>query len=112
MKNTRIPYFFLATLGTGVLLAPTTGFAQSAEPAAAASIPAAAPASPLTGNMTIATDYIFRGLTQTKGKPAIQGGFDYAHPSGFYVGTWLSNISARIANEIRVVIISVFPWLS
>src|ERR1035437_8473000 len=109
MKTTRISFAILATLGSSVLLAPASGLAQTAAPAEA---PAAAPASPLTGNMTIATDYIFRGLTQTKGKPAIQGGFDYAHPSGFYVGTWLSNISARIANEIRVVIISVFPWLS
>lgn len=72
-------------------LLPAASFAQTAEPAAAA--PAAAPASPITGNLTIASDYIFRGLTQTKSKPAIQGGFDYAHPSGFYVGTWLSNIS-------------------
>jgi len=43
--------------------------------------------------MTITSDYVFRGLTQTKSKPAIQGGLDYAHPSGLYVGTWLSNIS-------------------
>lgn len=43
--------------------------------------------------MTIASQYVFRGLSQTDGKPAIQGGLDYAHPSGLYAGTWLSNIS-------------------
>jgi uncharacterized protein (TIGR02001 family) len=90
MKTTHISFAIIATLGSSVLLAPASGLAQTATPAEA---PAAAPASPFTGNMTIASDYIFRGLTQTKGKPAIQGGFDYAHPSGFYVGTWLSNIS-------------------
>lgn len=55
----------------------------------------AAPASPhtLTANVGIYSQYIFRGLTQTNGDPAIQGGFDYSHASGFYLGTWASNIS-------------------
>jgi uncharacterized protein (TIGR02001 family) len=47
----------------------------------------------LTGNMGIYSQYIFRGLTQTDGQPALQGGFDYGHASGFYVGTWGSNVS-------------------
>src|SRR4029078_2528628 len=47
----------------------------------------------LTGNVGLYSQYIFRGLTQTDRKPAIQGGFDYGHSSGFYVGTWASNIS-------------------
>lgn len=47
----------------------------------------------VTGNVSLASQYIFRGLTQTNGKPAIQGGLDYAHASGFYAGTWLSNIT-------------------
>jgi uncharacterized protein (TIGR02001 family) len=55
----------------------------------------AEPASPhtLTGNVGLYSQYIFRGLTQTDRKPAVQGGFDYSHSSGFYVGTWASNIS-------------------
>lgn len=58
-------------------------------------VPALATAedSPLTGNITLTTDYVFRGVSQTQGGPAIQGGFDYAHPSGLYVGTWASNVS-------------------
>jgi len=47
----------------------------------------------LTGNIGIYSQYIFRGLTQTNKDPALQGGFDYSHSSGFYAGTWLSNIS-------------------
>jgi len=56
---------------------------------------ATAPASPhtLTGNLGLFSQYIFRGLTQTDHRPALQGGFDYAHSSGFYAGTWGSNIS-------------------
>lgn len=52
-----------------------------------------APAPALTMNIALVSNYIFRGLTQTNNKPAVQGGIDYAHGSGFYVGTWLSNIS-------------------
>lgn len=47
----------------------------------------------LTGNVGLFSQYIFRGLTQTGRKPAVQGGFDFAHESGFYAGTWASNIS-------------------
>lgn len=56
---------------------------------------AAAPASPhtFTGNMTIGSDYRFRGISQTFGGPTIQGGVDYSHASGFYVGNWNSNVS-------------------
>ena len=54
-----------------------------------------APASPHTvaGNIAFTTDYIFRGVSQTQGGPAIQGGFDYSHTSGIYLGTWGSNVS-------------------
>ncbi len=48
--------------------------------------------------MTITTDYRFRGISQTFGgsnfwAPAIQGGVDYSHASGFYIGNWNSNVS-------------------
>ena len=63
---------------------------QSAMAAEAAAAP---PPYTLTGNVGIYSQYIFRGLTQTDRKPALQGGFDFAHESGFYVGTWASNVS-------------------
>ncbi|PKO84478.1 MAG: hypothetical protein CVU17_02440 [Betaproteobacteria bacterium HGW-Betaproteobacteria-11] len=55
----------------------------------------AAPASPhtFTGNVSLTTEYLYRGIAQTRGKPALQGGFDYAHSSGLYAGVWGSNIS-------------------
>lgn len=53
----------------------------------------AADAPPVTGNVALVSDYLYRGISQTGGKPAIQGGFDYAHPSGFYAGVWGSSIS-------------------
>ena len=59
----------------------------------AADEPAAPEVSPITANVTVASNYIYRGLTQTNNKPAIQGGFDYAHESGFYIGNWNSSIT-------------------
>jgi uncharacterized protein (TIGR02001 family) len=77
---------FKKTLLAGAVAAAIMPFAASA---------ADAPASPhtLTGNLGLYSQYIFRGLTQTDGQPAVQGGFDYSHSSGFYAGTWASNIS-------------------
>lgn len=43
-------------------------------------------------NVGLTTDYIFRGISQTQGDGAIQGGLDVAHESGLYVGTWASNV--------------------
>ena len=45
--------------------------------------------------MTLASQYVSRGFRQTWGKPAIQGGFDYTHPSGLFAGTWLSSVSSK-----------------
>lgn len=52
------------------------------------------PVSPhsLSGNISLTSDYVFRGVSQTQNGPAIQGGIDYAHASGFYAGTWASNV--------------------
>lgn len=54
----------------------------------------AAESGPITmsANVAITTDYRFRGVSLSGGDPAIQGGFDVAHESGFYVGTWASSI--------------------
>ncbi|MCG6933466.1 MAG: TorF family putative porin [Gallionella sp.] len=61
---------------------------------AAMAVPAVAMAdSPFSGNVSLTTDYLFRGITQTDHGGAIQGGFDYANPNGLYAGVWASNIS-------------------
>ncbi len=57
--------------------------------------PAAEVPSPLTANLTLTSQYVSRGFRQTWGKPAIQGGIDYAHPSGFSLGTWMSTVSDK-----------------
>jgi len=59
-----------------------------------AAAPAAeTPEHTFTANVGLFSQYIFRGISQTREDPALQGGFDYAHSSGIYLGTWASNIS-------------------
>lgn len=61
--------------------------------AAATAAPALAQEVTVTGNIALATDYAFRGVSQSDG-PAVQGGLDATFgDSGFYLGTWASNIN-------------------
>lgn len=46
----------------------------------------------LSGNAAITSNYIWRGVTQTADQAAGQGGIDWGHDSGLYVGTWVSNV--------------------
>ena len=72
-----------ATLLVGTALSAAPAFAQDA----------AAPAEiTVTGSAAVTTDYRFRGVSQSAGDPAIQGGITVSHASGFYVGTWGSSI--------------------
>ena len=74
----------ITTIVLGALAAPSFVFAADA-----------APASDFTAsyNVGLFSQYIFRGLTQTNNKPALQGGFDVSHKSGLYIGGWSSNVS-------------------
>ena len=42
---------------------------------------------------TISSDYLFRGVSQTQNRPAVQGTIDIQHTTGFYVGAFISNVS-------------------
>ena len=72
---------------------PTFSYAEDA-PAAVAAAPAEpASAWAATANIGFVSDYYFRGISQSWHKPAVQGGFDLSHSSGFYAGMWGSNVS-------------------
>ncbi|MGO4307887.1 TorF family putative porin [Cupriavidus sp. RAF12] len=90
MIVTRLMTSVPAMLSAAVLLAAPFSSALAQEAQASAE-----PASPhtFTANVTLASEYRYRGIMQTNRRPAIQGGFDYAHESGFYLGNWNSNIS-------------------
>ena len=72
-----------SVLLAGTLLAAFTARAED---------PPAPPASPFTGKVGLYTEYEYRGISQTSEKPALQLNLDYAHSSGFYIGTFESNI--------------------
>jgi uncharacterized protein (TIGR02001 family) len=46
----------------------------------------------VSANLAVQSNYYFRGITQTSNGAAVSGGLDYNDDSGFYVGTWMSNI--------------------
>jgi len=87
-------------VASALALAAVAASAQTAPPAPPGpQVPAAAtpeaPASPFTANVSLTTNYKFRGQDQGTGRyfsPAVQGGFDWAQ-NGFYLGNWNSNVS-------------------
>ena len=54
----------------------------------------------LSANISVTSDYIWRGITQTDSGPAIQGGLDYGHESGVYIGTWASNVDEGVEIDL------------
>lgn len=81
----------MLTSTRGLLAASAMSYALLANPVMAqdAEVPGEIEVS---GNVALVTDYRFRGVSLSAGDPAIQGGIDIAHSSGFYVGTWASSI--------------------
>jgi uncharacterized protein (TIGR02001 family) len=62
---------------------------------ASASMAQTAPAEPestLAYNAGVVSEYRYRGISQSRFQPALQGGADYADKSGLYIGTWASTI--------------------
>lgn len=50
----------------------------------------------VSGNLGLTSDYRFRGISQSQNAPAVQGGVDYAHSSGLYIGNWNSSVSSQL----------------
>jgi uncharacterized protein (TIGR02001 family) len=106
-------YFSPTTLETAMNKKLITLAIAGAIASPLAAVAADAPAAPhsFSGNFTLASEYLFRGIGQTNRKPALQGGFDYAHRSGLYAGVWASNISwlsdmsatgAKISSSVEI----------
>lgn len=68
-------------------------FMPIAAPAAAQTETAASPPITVSGSATIASDYRFRGVSQSDGEMAVQGGITVSHESGAYAGLWGSNLA-------------------
>src|SRR3546814_15322462 len=56
----------------------------------------------ITGTVGGVSDYRFRGISQTNEDFAVQGSINLNHSSGFYVGTWASNVDFANSSEVDV----------
>lgn len=78
--NYRLATGLLGLLGA---VCATPAFAQEEAPKAIT----------VSGSAGLVSDYRFRGVSQTDKEMAVQGGITVTHESGFYVGTWGSNLA-------------------
>ena len=95
MKNLTYKLVLAAAVASTMVV----GFAHADDVAPTAAVAATAPAAEpvpdnqIAYNIGVVNDYRFRGISQTRFDPALQGGVDYTNnPTGLYAGTWLSNI--------------------
>jgi hypothetical protein len=96
MNATRIPKASLAaSLGSLMLVLTAPAFAED-------------PYS-ISANIGAVSNYMWRGVTQTQDGAAVQGGLDFSHESGFYMGTWASNVDWNDEGAPQEVIIPLDP---
>ncbi len=89
MRKSLLPLAILTTLSVSTL-----SFAEEAPVVEAAPAAEAAGSNwAFSSNVAFTSDYYVRGISQNFHKPALQGGFDVAHSSGFSAGIWASNVS-------------------
>jgi uncharacterized protein (TIGR02001 family) len=81
-----------STILLATLVLGAAAQAQTAAPAAPAAPKAPEPDFTLSYNAGVVTDYRYRGISQTRLLPAAQGGVDFAHKNGLYLGAWASTI--------------------
>ena len=74
---------FMPILGVAVLSTAAPAFAQEEAPAPVT----------INGSVALASDYRFRGVSQSDKEMAVQGGITATHQSGLYAGVWASNLS-------------------
>lgn len=84
--------------GLALALAPASALAQEpATPPGAAPPPpdetATPPALTISGSVALASDYRFRGVSQSDQELAVQAGVTLNHESGLYGGFWGSNLA-------------------
>lgn len=82
MKNLKSQLKLAAAIALALSSLASTARAEDAKPDNEVSF-----------NAAVTTDYRYRGISQSRLKPALQGGADYVNnPTGFYLGTWASTI--------------------
>ncbi|BBM01094.1 TorF family putative porin [Microbulbifer sp. GL-2] len=85
----KIKMHKIATVFTGAALVLAVGGTAFAEGNGAS----------FSVNAGLVSDYKFRGISQSDGRPAIQAGMDLEFGNGFYVGTWASQVDFDYGND-------------
>jgi uncharacterized protein (TIGR02001 family) len=80
----------------------TASFVACSSFAVAETVPSPVGDFDVSMNAALTTDYMFRGISQTQGSGAIQGGLDIGHESGLYIGTWASNVDFGSESDATV----------
>ncbi len=86
----KLTLSFIAVALIGI---PAAAWAQSTPEDKVTGDTAPPPAITVSGSVSIASDYRFRGVSQSDREMAVQGGITIAHDSGIYIGTWASNLA-------------------
>jgi uncharacterized protein (TIGR02001 family) len=97
MKRISTTSLALGALVTGLL----TPLAATAQQTGGKDTESLTVSGSVTGNLSLTSDYRFRGLSRTFGDPALQGGVDFTLPSNFYVGAWTSMVDKEIFANTR-----------
>mgnify|MGYP000875211405 CR=1 FL=1 len=88
---TSVRSLMAASVLIGCGFAATPAFADETDPPSEFTV---------TGNVALVTDYRFRGLSQTSGDPAVQGGININHSSGFYLSAWSSSTDFKVLGPV------------
>jgi uncharacterized protein (TIGR02001 family) len=104
MKGIPMRNLLLSSLFAGTMLASAPAWADDA--------PAPAPDFTITGGADVASQYRFRGISQSDNRPVFQGTFTITHKSGFYLSTWGSSASSNNAINIGGTEIDVYAGYS
>ncbi len=65
-----------------------------------------------SASVALSSDYVWRGYSQTDSEMAISGSFDYGHASGFYAGTWASNVDFGLNGDQAHIEVDVYAGVS
>jgi uncharacterized protein (TIGR02001 family) len=65
-----------------------------------------------SASVAMSSDYMWRGYSQTDNEMAISGSFDMGHSSGFYAGTWASNVDFALGSDQAHIEVDVYAGFS
>jgi uncharacterized protein (TIGR02001 family) len=89
----------LASCAALLALAPLAHAHDAGNGAFAAAIESASAPEPLRARVTVASQYVSRGIRQSWGRPALQAGVDYVRPDGWQAGAWTSTVDQRFIDK-------------